>query len=253
MIDTDSTRTPPRRPNLWLVAVAYPLLAHAAVLSGNPLITVAAVGVLTALILGPALARRSLAAWLMLAIVGFVLIRFANSTAIELTLYAPPVLIMAFMAWVFGHTLRRGEVPLIERIVRAFHDPAENLDPAIFRYARRLTWLWAILLGALAVVNLVLALVATPNGLLLALGIDPPVTVPQRIWSLFANLLNYVVIGGFFVTEYVVRRRRFPQQEYSGIVDFTQRLIRLGPSLRMIAGGSHQPSAGPTQSTGPEA
>lgn len=253
MINADSTQTPTPRRNLWLVAIAYPLLAHAAVLSGNRLFTVAAVGVLAALILGPALARRSLAAWMILVIVGFGLVRFANSAAIELTLYAPPVLIMAFMAWVFGHTLRRGEMPLIERIVRAFHDPEEKLDPAIFRYARRLTWLWTILLGTLAIVNLVLALLAAPNGLLLAIGIDPPVTVPQRIWSLFANLLNYVVIGAFFVAEYIVRRRRFPQQDYTSIVDFTQRLIRLGPSLRTMAVGSHAPTTSPTRSSGPEA
>jgi uncharacterized membrane protein len=232
-----------RSRSLWPLAVAYPLFAHAAILSENRLWTLAAVVILAVLVLGPALLRGSKLAWITLVIAGLGAARLLHSGAIELALYAPPVLIMAFMAWAFGHTLRPGETPLIERIVRALHDPAEILEPAIFSYARNLTWLWTILLATLATVNLGLALCASPNGLLLAAGITPPVVVPQRIWSLFANVLNYVVIAGFFGLEYAWRRRRFPQQEYRSIADFTRRLVRLGPSLRTMSNSAKRPSA----------
>jgi len=139
---------------LWPIAIAYPLLAHAAVLSGDRRWTLAAVGTLAVLVLGPALLRGSALAWTVLLLGAFYAVRFLSSGAMELALYAPPVLIMAFMSWVFGHTLRSGETPLIEQIVRAFHDPEEMLAPDIFTYARRLTLLWAVLLATLAVTPL---------------------------------------------------------------------------------------------------
>jgi hypothetical protein len=80
-------------------------------------------------------------------------------------------------------------------------------------------------------VNLLLALLVAPEGLLLAAGITPPVTVRQQVWSLFANLIGYVSIASFFVLEYAYRRRRFPQQPYRNFIDFIGRTIAVSPQL----------------------
>ena len=51
-----------------------------------------------------------------------------------------PVLVLGWLAAFFGRTLIVGRVPLIERIARV-SDPA--LPPALARYTRRLTAIWA--------------------------------------------------------------------------------------------------------------
>ena len=73
-----------------------------------------------------------------------------------------------------------------------------------------------------------LALCAEPGGLLLTFGLQPVVTVPLSLWSLFANVLNYLLVAALFVVEFVYRRRRFPQQPYRGLLDFTRRVASLG-------------------------
>jgi uncharacterized membrane protein len=146
-------------------------------------------------------------------------------------MYAPPVVISFGMAWVFGKSLARGDVPVIERIVRLLHAPEEQIDSAIPRYARRLTLLWALLFVMLGTLNLILALCATPDGVLLWLGVQPPVTVPRDVWSLFANLLNYVIVAAFFVVEYIYRRYRFPHQPYANMLDFIRRASAIGPRV----------------------
>jgi uncharacterized membrane protein len=141
------------------------------------------------------------------------------------------VLIPCFMAWIFGRTLAGGRTPLIERIVRLSHSPREPIDAAVLVYARRLTLTWTVLFVFLGTVNLVLALCATPNGILPWLGVDPPVRVPRETWSLFANVLNYLIVAAFFTLEYAWRRYRFPHQPYANMFDFIRRTAALGPRI----------------------
>jgi uncharacterized membrane protein len=217
----------PGRGALWL-GISYPVAAHLAILSGRPAFIAASVGLLVIIVLLGPLRRRSPWALGALVAAAFALYRLSTSEAANLPLFVPPVAINVFLAWVFGHTLRRGEMSQIERIVRALHPPGDVLSPEILAYARNLTRAWTGFFIMLAVVNLVLALCATPKGLLLAIGISPPVAVPLDFWSLFANLLNYLLVGGMFVLEYAIRRRKFPKQSYRNIVDFILQMSRLG-------------------------
>ena len=54
--------------------------------------------------------------------------------------FVPP-LVLLWLAFFFGRTLRRGEMPLIERIARR-SDP--SLSPPLARYTRRLTGVWCV-------------------------------------------------------------------------------------------------------------
>jgi uncharacterized membrane protein len=217
------------------LAVSYPLVAHLAVLTGSPRLTVASLAVLVALALWPALARRGALAWLaaLVAAAAVALSLVAAQGWPWLPLYAPPVLGDAFLAWLFGHTLARGQVPLIERMVYLVHAPApgEALDAAVLSYARTLTAAWAALFAVLGLTNLLLALCATPNGILVLLGRVPLLAVPQRAWSWFANIAEYLIVAGVFVGEYAYRRRRFPQRPYAGLVDFLRRLSAVAPRI----------------------
>lgn len=225
-----------------VLAVSYFALAHAAAITHQPDVAVVAVATLTLATLMPGLLSRKLAAWLALALIVPALVWLYRQDLTMLPLYAPPVLINVFMAWGFGRTLLARRTPLIYRFVQLMHPPDDALDPAIAPYARRLTLLWTLLFLCMAAVNLVLALCATPDGLLLSAGVEPPFTVSQGVWSAFANFINYALVGLFFVVEFAYRRVRFPDQPYRSFFDFMRRLIAIGPRARQALrddAGSH--------------
>lgn len=223
----------------WLslgLGIAYPLLAHAAILTARPGLIAASLGVLATLVLLAPMRRGRAWAWLAWLVAMAGLYRLARSELATLPLLVPPVALNAFMAWIFGHTLAKGSVPLIERIARVMNDPGTELAPEVVRYTRQVTVAWTALFVVLTLVNLMLALCAVPGGLLASAGFEPPLAVPLELWSLFANVLNYLFVGALFVLEYAWRQHRLPQTGYRNFLDFTQRVIRLGALFR--PGGS---------------
>lgn len=224
---------------MTVLGVSYPIAAHLAVLSGATGFIAASVGLLVLVVLLPGLLTRRPVAWGLLLAAGAGLYVAAMRGQALLLLFLPPILINGFMAWLFGHTLRPARLPLIERIIRALHGGHDDIDATIVGYARRLTFAWTVLFVALAAVNFALAALATPGGLLLAAGIAAPVTVPLEAWSLFANVINYLIVGAMFAVEFQVRRRRFPQQPYRGFFEFLRRLS--GVSSMVRPSGLRQP------------
>lgn len=105
--------------------------------------------------------------------------------------YLPP-LILLWLAFIFGRTLRAGATPLIERIAR-HSNPA--LPMALCRYTRHLTAVWCIYFVVAAV------LTATAN---LAYG-----QVSLAVWA------GTVVL---FVGERWVRPKLFPGESFPGLV-----------------------------------
>lgn len=212
------------------LAIAYPIVAHMAVASRSVAVTAVSLAVLASLFLLPRLAARSVLAWCVLPVVAAGLLFLAHSHVAWLPLYATPVLVNIFGAWVFGHTLAPGQVPLIERLARLLHEE-DGITDEIARYARKVTIAWMLFLSGLAVLNLTLALLATPGGILLMMGVHPVVTVPVEVWSLFANFIDYVMAGLLFLAEYAYRQRKFPQQPYRNFFDFLNRARRVGPRV----------------------
>jgi uncharacterized membrane protein len=209
------------------LAIGYPIVAHMAVVSRSVVVTAVSLAVLASLFLLPRLVARSVASWCLLPVVIAGLLLLAHSHAAWLPLYATPVFVNIFGAWIFGHTLAPGQVPLIERIARLLHEE-DGINERIARYARKVTIAWMLFLGGLAVLNTTLALLASPNGVLMILGFQPVVTVPVEVWSLFANFIDYVMAGVFFVAEYAYRQRKFPEQPYRNLFDFINRARRVG-------------------------
>jgi len=183
--------------------------------------------VLATLALLPRLVARSVIAWCLLPVIVAGLWLLAQSQAAWLPLYATPVVVNLFGAWIFGHTLAPGQVPLIERLARLLHEE-DGITDEIARYARKVTIAWTLFLSGLAVLNLTLALLATPGGILLMMGVQPIVTVPVEVWSLFANFIDYIMAGLFFLAEYAYRQRKFPHQPYRNVFDFINQARRVG-------------------------
>lgn len=215
-----------------VLAFAYPFLAHAANARDDGTLAALALADLgVILLLGPLLRQRGWA-WASLAVLVPVLALLADAPHPTLPLLAPPVVFPALVGWLFARTLWRGRVALITRMASALHaQPVAALDPALARYSRALTGCWAALLFALALVNLVLAVFAVPEGLLAQLGHPTPLPVLDARGSLFANLLIHGVVGGAFLGEYAWRRHRFPDQPYRNLPEFVRKLARLGPAF----------------------
>lgn len=216
------------------LALAYPFVAHCAVIYNSMALIIAAAALLVLVPLLPVLARGSIAAWLTVPPVAAGLWWLSQSTHATLPLYIAPVLVPGFLAGVFGSTLLAGQMPLIEQLIRVMEPGADGNDgpePAVRNYARKLTRAWTLFFVTLSAINLVLALLAEPNGLLLASGIAPALTVPQEWWSLFANMIGYLLVAAFFLIEYAYRRRRFPRQPYRNMLDFFLRVLAAMPRL----------------------
>lgn len=214
-----------------LLALAYPWLAHAATTRQDPLLAALALGDIALIVLLEPLLHGRIRAWLAAAVIAFGLWRLAPSPYALLPLLVVPSAFVALVAWTFGRTLRAGHVPLITRMVTALDGvPLHELAPDLVSYTRRLTATWAVVLGALAIVDFALALLVVPGGLLDEMGIAPPVAVPRQTWSWFANGLNYGLVGGLFVGEYFYRVRRFPGR-YTSFFDFLRRMGGLGPAF----------------------
>jgi len=215
-----------------VLGASYPVFAHVAVLSGRPALIAASIGLLAVLVLFPGLRRFRPAAWALLIAAFIGLYQVARAGHTLLLLFLPPILLNGFMAWVFGNTLLHGRTPLIERAIMLLHGTSKNITSDMAGYARRLTFAWTVLFVVLATVNFALAALASPGGLMLSAGLRPPVTVPLEAWSLFANLLNYVIVAAMFAVEYRVRLRRFPQQSYGSFFNFIRRLAGVGSMFR---------------------
>ncbi len=104
-------------------------------------------------------------------------------------LYLPPILIASSLLVLFGRTLLPGEEPLITQFARKLEGEE---DETVLNYTRQLTWVWTLFFVAMLIESILLALFA-----------------PIVVWSIFTNLINYLLIAGLFVLELVYRMIRF--------------------------------------------
>ena len=101
-----------------------------------------------------------------------------------------PTLVLLWLAFFFGRTLRPGDLSLIERIARV---GKPELSPALCRYTRRLTAMWTLYFLAAAIITVL----ARPG--------------PER-----AGLGVATVSALFFVGEMLIRRLLFPREWFPG-------------------------------------
>jgi uncharacterized membrane protein len=120
--------------------------------------------------------------------------------ATALLVYVPPLLVFAFMAWFFGHTLTPGRDPLITRVARRQHAhmSTDALPDEVARFTRRLTWLWSLCFQGLFLAALLLAF-----------------WLPAPAWPRWVQALGYGVPAALFLGEYAYRHRRFPKQRHA--------------------------------------
>lgn len=215
-----------------LLLVAYVPLAHFAGVRHSPTLAALALADLLLLFLIDGLLHGRARAWLLLIAGGAGLVALARTPHALLPLLLVPPLFTALIGACFLRSLRPGRTPLIAKPIAAIYGlTPDTLPPAHARYARGLTLAWALLLAVLTALNLVLALIAVPDGVLARLGVAAPLTVTHAEWSLIANIGNYGLLLGFAAVEFQWRKRVFPVRPYRNAFDFARRMAALGPGF----------------------
>ena len=213
------------------LAVGYLCLSHLATAQGSHRLAALAVGLIVVLLLTEPLWQRRPGALAIAAVAAVALWLLKDSAHTHIALLLMPVIFLLLLAWLFGRSLLPGRIPVIVKIVRALEGgDSEAMMAALDRYTRGLTAVWTAVFIAMALLNLFLALMATPGGLLARAGIAPPWPISDSQWSWFANWLNYGLVGGVFVIEFIYRKRRFPGR-YKNAFDFIRRMAGLGPAF----------------------
>jgi len=185
------------RRSVLLLLCAWPVALHYSILFAPPEwparvnATAAGLGVLVA-----SIAAGSLSAWILAAAI-FALLVCVFVFSPQVLLFAPPVLINGTLAAVFAASLRSGRQPLIGVFASFEHD---TLPPDLAQHARLITWCWALLLATIAIIALALAVWST-----------------RETWSLFVNVVGYVLIGILFAGEYVYRRIRYRHYRHASL------------------------------------
>ncbi len=176
-----------------LLSLSYPPAAHFALISAHTnwalcFLLVVSLSQLLLIMHNPT--QQKWVAIAPLVILLFCIVSLLKDTA--LALYLPPFIIQGSLFWLFAGSLRRGHEPLLTRIARCVF---QQHDEATVRYTTRVTQLWSLFFVALFIETLLLTLFA-----------------PLELWSLFANIINYLLIVLLFCVEFIYRRLRFPQR-----------------------------------------
>jgi len=185
------------------LAVAFAILAHAAIIEGIPPAAGAALSLVPILLIAIWAVRRSRRRAAVLAAIAAAALglwlgwgqlerRFPDLFFLE---HAGSNLVLAL---VFGRTLLAGREPMVGRFARAVHG---HLPPEVERYTRQVTVAWTIFF---------VLLFATSCALYLGRFLEA--------WSLLANILTPLLVGAMFVVEYAVRLRVLPNWERVGIL-----------------------------------
>jgi uncharacterized membrane protein len=171
--------------------VAYTVLAHVALTRHDPRWASAGLAILAWGLLWDPLSPARAA---VVSAVGVAVVAWLVPQLPDLVIHASPVVINVFLCALFGLTLRPGGEPLITRFARLEHDV---LPPDVARYTRRLTVLWTLFFAAVAAITVALWLDAS-----------------RTAFSLFVNVIDWVLLAVFLVGEYLYRRVRFPMYDH---------------------------------------
>ena len=204
--------------------LAYFVVAHRALSVDSPRLAALALGLLAIIVCIRGLLSLRPHAWLL------ALAWIAAAWALAGSRFAMPILLLmpsvflALACSLFARTLLRGQVPLVMRMVALIEaQPAAELPADIRTYATNVTRLWAGVLGGLSLLNLGLALLITPGGVLERLGVAPPWPLSPEIAATVDTWGIYVPVVATLVGEFIYRQQRFPGR-YSGPLDYLRKL-----------------------------
>jgi len=194
---------------LTLMLLSYPLLSHWFIQQQKPQYAVYLLAIYVGVFaLASVLGQRKLHIGSTLALVLAVILALLPGWQGVNLLQLMPVLINLLLALGLGYSLGNGQTPLITRLASIMR--GGNMPDPVRRYTRAVTLVWCLFFVFMAVVALLLVLFASLES-----------------WSLFANLLTYILIAGFIVLEFAFRRWYLGALVDYSFTDFIKGLVKL--------------------------
>jgi uncharacterized membrane protein len=185
---------------------AYPALVHASLLFAMPNLQIVALILFFLGIFGNALIRGSGLAWLIFSSLSIAVLLLGYFSLTLYLLYITPVVIPLGLLILFGRTLFSGRKPFITAISESVHGP---LPPVMQQYTRLLTKLWCAIFFIIFLWSAILPWLQRPE-----------------LWSWFTNVINYGFVGAFFVIEFIVRKRLFPEHNHPSVMKYIHIIIQ---------------------------
>ena len=196
-----------------ILMLAYPAVAHTALWLEQPLFVISYLVFIFSLFAMDKCINRhwysGLALWILIAFVTY----FIQQTYAQYLIYLPSIFILFSLFLLFSHSLQKGQTPLITHYAIILNNK-QKLDEQHFSYTRSLTLVWAIFLLSMVIISITLA-----------------VFYSLASWSLFSNIISYVLITIFFVLEFFFRKRYFPNipSLKGGFFKYIRTIIKIRP------------------------
>lgn len=212
-IESSDERTKLKIVLILIALLAYPALIHLSLAFGRPLLIAGTWLLISVVGMAVAIYKRNDSLTLLFGILltaGIGLWWWGEAMGL---MYLPPVLINVALLILFGRTLLPGVVPLVSRVAALWRG---TLDSEVARYTRRVTVAWTLFFAIMALESMALALFA-----------------PLNVWSLFTNLVNYLLVLLFVVVEYQLRFYFLPNHEHLSFREFCRLLVTA--DLRSLA------------------
>jgi len=120
-------------------------------------------------------------------------------------IYLPPIIMILLILYPFFRSILPGHTPLISR----FYQLTETEEkPNAMEYTEKVTWVWLVLIILLFLNTLFLTFFSS-----------------LETWSLFTNFINYVLMLGLFIAEWLFRMFWF--KEWVSPIRFIRQLLTI--------------------------
>ena len=138
---------------------------------------------------------------------------FIQQGHVHYFIYMPPMLILFGLFILFSQSLFGDQIPLITRYAMMLNEK-DKIDDRHYNYSRLLTILWSIFFLLMTITSLSLAIFSS-----------------LETWSLFTNVISYILITAFFVIEFFIRKRLFSDLDSveGGFFQFVRKIIKIRP------------------------
>lgn len=189
--------------------IAYPLAAYIALWLKQPLIIIGYLLSIFFLLAIEKFLNKHWSAGIMLIIVIGVISYLIQPAYRQYLLFLPPILMLLSLFILFAQSLLTGHTPLITRYASILGD---SLNERHLRYNRNLTSVWSVFFLLMTITSILLAIFTS-----------------LEIWSFFTYVLSYLLLGCFFIIEFMFRKHYFAGEIEDGFFQFIRKIIKIRP------------------------
>ena len=187
----------------------YPVAAYISLWLKQPLLIIGYLVILLSLInVKKAIQQQWLTAGILFICIAAIFYTIQQSYTHYLV-YFPPILVFFSLFILFSQSLLAEEIPLISRYAKLLGD---NLDELHLRYYKILTILWSVFFLLMTITSILLAAFSSLD-----------------TWSLFTHVISYCLVAGFFLAEFLYRKKYFAGEVEGGFFHFMRKISKIRP------------------------